>query len=67
MTGPPGPAGSGEPAGAASEPYNRFTGQNLDRLTALSNGLFAVAMTLLVLDVRVPVSEAGAALSDHGL
>jgi uncharacterized membrane protein len=67
MTGPPGPAGSGGPAGAASEPYNRFTGQSLDRLTALSDGLFAVAMTLLVLDVRVPVSEAGAALSDHGL
>jgi uncharacterized membrane protein len=30
------------------EPYNRFTGQSLERLTALSDGLFAVAMTLLV-------------------
>ena len=61
MTGPPGTAGSGGPAGATSEPYDRFTGHSLDRLTALSDGLFAMAMTLLVLDVRVPVSEAGAA------
>jgi len=50
-----------------SEPYNRFTGQSLARLTALSDGLFAVAMALLVLDVRVPVSQAGTALSEHGL
>jgi len=50
-----------------SEPYNRFTGQSLARLTALSDGLFAVAMTLLVLDLRVPASQAGTALSEHGL
>ena len=35
-----------------SEPYNLFSGQSLERLTALSDGLFAVAMTLLVLDMR---------------
>src|SRR6185437_17146615 len=50
-----------------SEPYNRFTGQSLEHLTALSDGLFAVAMTLLVLDLRVPVSAAGTAYSEHGL
>jgi uncharacterized membrane protein len=50
-----------------SEPYNRFTGQSLERLTALTDGLFAVAMTLLVLDLRVPVSAAGPAYSEHGL
>jgi uncharacterized membrane protein len=34
--------------------YNRFAGKNLDRLTALSDGVFAFAMTLLVLDLRPP-------------
>ncbi len=50
-----------------AEPYNRFTGQSMERLTALSDGLFAVAMTLLVLDLRIPVSAAGPAYSEHGL
>ncbi len=38
--------------------YNRFAGQNIERLAALSDGIFAVAMTLLVLDLRVPAREA---------
>jgi uncharacterized membrane protein len=46
------------------QPYNRFSGQSLEHLTALTDGLFAVAMTLLVLDLRVP---AAAAYSEHGL
>jgi uncharacterized membrane protein len=40
--------------------YNRIAGQSLERLAALSNGIFAVAMTLLVLDLRTPVADAGA-------
>ncbi len=35
--------------------YNRFAGQRLDPVQALSDGVFAVAMTLLVLDLRVPL------------
>jgi uncharacterized membrane protein len=38
--------------------YNRLAGQNVDRLAALSDGVFAVAMTLLVLDLRAPAAEA---------
>jgi uncharacterized membrane protein len=39
-------------------PYNRIAGQSVERLAALSDGIFAVAMTLLVLDLRVPAREA---------
>jgi uncharacterized membrane protein len=38
--------------------YNRIAGQSVERLAALSDGIFAVAMTLLVLDLRVPGMEA---------
>ncbi|MFF4808148.1 TMEM175 family protein [Micromonospora chersina] len=37
--------------------YTRIAGQSLDRLAALSDGIFAVVMTLLVLDLRVPVMD----------
>jgi uncharacterized membrane protein len=37
--------------------YNVVAGSDLGRLSALSDGIFAVAMTLLVLDLRVPAQH----------
>jgi uncharacterized membrane protein len=45
--------------------YNRVAGQSVERIAALSDGFFAVAMTLLVLDLRVPA--AAAIHSEHDL
>ncbi len=45
--------------------YNRMAGKNLGRLEALSDGVFAVAMTLLVLDLKAPA--AAAVHSEHDL
>jgi len=38
--------------------YNELSGQSVERLQALADGVFAVAMTLLVLDLRLPETEA---------
>jgi uncharacterized membrane protein len=37
--------------------HNRVAGQSVDRLAALSDGIFAVAITLMVLDLRLPASQ----------
>lgn len=37
-----------------SQSYNRYSGRSLDGLTSLADGVFAIAMTLLVLDLRLP-------------
>jgi uncharacterized membrane protein len=37
--------------------YNRIAGNSVERLAAISDGIFAFAMTLLVLDLHVPATE----------
>ena len=41
-----------------SKSYNAFAGQNVGRIAALSDGVFSIAMTLLVLDLRAPAVDA---------
>jgi uncharacterized membrane protein len=37
--------------------YNQLAGRSVERIEALSDGIFGVGMTLLVLDLRLPVAE----------
>jgi uncharacterized membrane protein len=50
---------------AMNATYNAIAGRNVERLAALSDGIFAVAMTLLVLDLKAPTTEI--VHSDHDL
>ena len=48
---------AGLKTGMPRHDYNFFAGQRISRIEALSDGVFAIAMTLLVLDIKVPVGE----------
>ncbi len=48
-----------------STSYNRVAGQSVERLAALSDGIFGVAMTLLLLELHVP--ERKSVASEHDL
>jgi len=37
--------------------YNQIAGQKVSRLEAISDGVFAIALTLLVLDIKIPSRE----------
>lgn len=45
--------------------YNKIANQSPERLAALSDGVFAFSLTLLVLDLRLP--EAGSIHSERDL
>lgn len=37
--------------------YNQISGKRVTRIEAISDGVFAVAFTLLVLDIKVPITQ----------
>lgn len=59
------PSSAPRPPRPVLSAYNLVAGGSVERLAALSDGIFAVAMTLLVLDLRVP--EGARLASESGL
>jgi uncharacterized membrane protein len=57
-------AGGGRRGGSMAVFYNQFANRSLERIAALSDGLFAIAMTLIVLEIRVPELGAHATNGD---
>jgi len=49
-------APSSDPISTATA-YNQIAGESVERLAALSDGIFGVAMTLLLLELHVPAKE----------
>src|SRR4051794_19529607 len=47
--------------------YNQIANRGLERIAALSDGVFAVAMTLLVLDIRLPADVVSGVHTDADL
>ena len=49
--------------------YNHIAGRSVERIAALSDGLFAIAMTIIVLELHTPAAELIRSESDllHGL
>lgn len=41
-------------AASGAPSYNAIAGRSLERIAALSDGLFAIAMTLIVLEIHIP-------------
>jgi uncharacterized membrane protein len=38
--------------------YNQISGQRVQRIEAISDGVFAIALTLLIFNIKVPISQA---------
>jgi uncharacterized membrane protein len=54
-------------ADVVSTRYNELSGRSVERLQALADGVFAIAMTLLVLDLRLPSVPETHGVDNHEL